>query len=69
MFYTYTSIGETNENNVYDIDKLLKFDGEVFSPIKGKNNSYYYYSLFDTMTFNQYFVTKKMVLIGYHKMK
>ena len=53
-----STFSRTNEDNVYEIDKLVKFDGEAFEPIQ-VNGKYYFTQYFNTMTFNQYFVTKK----------
>ena len=57
-FLARSTFSRTNENNVYEVDKLIKFDGEAFEPVEvyGK---YFYTRSFDTMTFNQYFVTKQ----------
>ena len=53
-----TNLGMTNEDDIYEIDKLVKFDGEAFEPVL-VNGRYYFLNLFNTMTLNQYFVTKK----------
>ena len=55
---TSCEIGRTNEENVYEVDKLVKFDGNVFEPIS-VNGSYYKLVNYNTMKFNQYFVTKQ----------
>ena len=54
---TVVTISRTNEDNVYEIDRLAKFDGEAFEPIKYKDN-YFVTTGFDSMKFNMYFVTK-----------
>ena len=54
---TVVSIARTNEDNVYEIDRLVKFDGEAFEPVE-YNGNYFTTIYFDTMTFNMYFVTK-----------
>ena len=54
---TVVSITRTNEDNVYEIDRLVKFDGEAFEPVE-YNGNYFTTIYFDTMTFNMYFVTK-----------
>ena len=51
-------MGTTNEDNVYEVDKLVKFNGEAVEPVK-YNGKYFTTTSFDTMTFDIYFVTKK----------
>ena len=53
-----SQMGTTNEDNVYEVDKLVKFNGEAVEPVK-YNGKYFTTTSFDTMTFDIYFVTKK----------
>ena len=55
---TRSTFNRTNEDNVYEIDKLAKFDGGAFEPVE-IDGKYFFTKYFDTMTFNNYFVTKK----------
>ena len=52
------TFGKTNEKSVYEIDNLVKFDGNAFEPIE-VNGEYYFLKQRGTLTFNQYFVTKQ----------
>ena len=53
-----SGVEKTNEDNVYEVDKLVKFDGEAFKPVE-VNGKYFFTKDCGTMTFNQYFVTKE----------
>ena len=59
----------TNEDNIYTLDRMIKFDGEAFLPIKFDNGSTYQISNMKTMKFKMWYLTKKDGTNGNQKMK